>query len=159
MGQQVPGRPTMRHVENQMSTMGYQNHQKGQHPQTIPQAMPAEPEDTIPEKHVLEEEALHSLLNKDDPIYDGLELDPSAEQFLLLIADEFVESVLKAGTKLAKHRSSNVLEEKDIRLHLERYWNIRVPGYGSTGIRKKQRPPSQAHKQRMNAINKIKKKR
>jgi len=47
----------------------------------------------------------------------------------MLIAEEFVESVTDFSCKLAKHRKSNMLEVKDVKLYLERNWNIKVPGF------------------------------
>lgn len=46
------------------------------------------------------------------------------------------------GCQLAKHRKSDRLEVKDLALHLERAYNIRVPGFapdevargGATGV-------------------------
>lgn len=44
-------------------------------------------------------------------------------------ANEFVKNVVSQACELAKHRGGNVLELRDMRLVLERRWNIVLPGY------------------------------
>jgi len=39
------------------------------------------------------------------------------------IADDFIENVVTASCKIAKHRKSNTLEAKDVQLHLGTYSN------------------------------------
>ncbi|CAG8710626.1 8926_t:CDS:2, partial [Dentiscutata erythropus] len=71
-------------------------------------------------------------------------------QMLLEIADEFITSVSSFACLLAKHRKSDTLEVKDLQLHLERNWNIRIPGFASDEIRsvRKTIVPS-SHQQKM----------
>ncbi|KZO92566.1 hypothetical protein CALVIDRAFT_540837 [Calocera viscosa TUFC12733] len=64
-----------------------------------------------------------------------LELDPSAESFLLAAADEFIESVAQFAADMALHRGSDTLEPKDLQLHLERNYNVRLPNYASDETR------------------------
>ncbi|KZT59537.1 hypothetical protein CALCODRAFT_481431 [Calocera cornea HHB12733] len=64
-----------------------------------------------------------------------LELDPSAESFLLAAADEFIESVTQFAADMALHRGSDTLEPKDLQLHLERNYNVRLPNYASDETR------------------------
>ena len=65
---------------------------------------------------------------------DGM-IDGDVEETLFDAADEFVTSVTSFACRLAKHRKSDKLEAKDLQLHLERNWNIRVPGYSADEIR------------------------
>jgi hypothetical protein len=50
-------------------------------------------------------------------------------QVLLELADDFLENLISAGSVLAKHRGSDVLEVRDVALHMERAWDMRLPGY------------------------------
>lgn len=62
-------------------------------------------------------------------------IDGDVEETLFDAADEFVTSVTSFACRLAKHRKSEKLESKDIQLHLERNWNIRIPGYSADEVR------------------------
>ncbi|XP_075577902.1 transcription initiation factor TFIID subunit 12 isoform X3 [Pelecanus crispus] len=89
----------------------------------------------------------------------GGRLSPESNQMLLQIADDFIESVVTAACQLARHRKSNTLEVKDVQLHLERQWNMWIPGFGSEEIRPyKKACTTEAHKQRMALIRKTTKK-
>ncbi|TRZ03067.1 hypothetical protein DNTS_029872 [Danionella cerebrum] len=86
-------------------------------------------------------------------------LSPEGTQMLLQIADDFIESVVTAACQLARHRKSSTLEVKDVQLHLERQWNMWIPGFGSDEIRPyKKACTTEAHKQRMALIRKTTKK-
>ncbi|OCT94408.1 hypothetical protein XELAEV_18012078mg [Xenopus laevis] len=105
---------------------------------------------------VLSKKKLHDLVREVDP---NEQLDEDVEEMLLQIADDFIESVVSAACQLARHRKSNTLEVKDVQLHLERQWNMWIPGFGSEEIRPyKKACTTEAHKQRMALIKKTQKK-
>lgn len=83
-----------------------------------------------------------------EPLIDG-----DVEELLLELADEFVASVTGFACKLAKHRRSDVLEAKDIHMHLERNWNMHIAGYSSDEIRSIRRfAPLPAYQQKLQNI-------
>jgi len=75
-------------------------------------------------------------------------------QFLQEHVDEFVESVTEFACRLAKHRKSKTLEARDVQLHLEKNWNIRVPGYGDDPRPAKKTATSPEHTARVQMIAK-----
>ncbi|CCH44367.1 Transcription initiation factor TFIID subunit 12 [Wickerhamomyces ciferrii] len=80
-------------------------------------------------------------------------IDGDVEELLLDLADEFVTNVTGFACRLAKHRKSENLDVKDVQLHLEKNWNIRIPGYSSDEIRSVRKwVPSNAHNQRIQGI-------
>lgn len=80
-------------------------------------------------------------------------IDGDVEELLLDLADEFISSVTSFACKIARHRKSDVLEVKDIQLHLEHNWNIRIPGYSSDEIRSIRKvSPTQGYLQKLNAL-------
>ena len=75
----------------------------------------------LPSKKLLE------LVKQIDP---NQTIETEVEELLLEMTNDFIERVVTFSCQLAKHRGSQVLEAKDVQLHLERNWNIRVPGAG-----------------------------
>jgi len=115
---------------------------------------------STPDKHVISREKLQELVQ----MFDSTErLDTEAEDLLLLVADEFVDSVTEFACKLAKHRKSNTLEARDLELHLEKAWNIKIPGFctstPSADANPVRRPNlmTASHQQRLMDIKKTKK--
>ncbi|CCE61239.1 hypothetical protein TPHA_0A01560 [Tetrapisispora phaffii CBS 4417] len=81
-------------------------------------------------------------------------IDGDVEELLLDLADDFVTNVTSFACRLAKHRKSENLESRDIQLHLERNWNIRIPGYSGDEIRSTRKwLPTQAFSQKLQSIN------
>lgn len=82
-------------------------------------------------------------------------MEPEVEDVLVEIADDFVESITKAACSLAKHRRSTTLEAKDILLHVERNWNITLPGFGGDEVKLYKKPyTNDIHKERLAMIRK-----
>ncbi|XP_071818937.1 transcription initiation factor TFIID subunit 12-like [Apostichopus japonicus] len=105
---------------------------------------------------VLNKKKIQDLVREIDP---NTQLDEDVEEMLLQIADDFIENIVTAGCQLAKHRKSSTLEVRDVLLHLERNWNMWIPGYTSEENRQVKRPAAtEAHKQRMTLIRKTLKK-
>ena len=66
-----------------------------------------------------------------------------------------MQNVTKFACSLARHRRSNTLEVKDVRLHLEKNWNMRIPGFASDDVRLPKKPTmNEAHKMRVLAVKK-----
>ncbi|KAK9372123.1 transcription initiation factor TFIID subunit A-domain-containing protein [Lipomyces chichibuensis] len=80
-------------------------------------------------------------------------IDCDVEELLLDLADQFVISVASFSCRLAKHRKSNTLNVNDVKLHLERNWNIKIPGYNGDEIRSVRRwNPTQSYLQKLSGI-------
>ncbi|KAJ2750498.1 Transcription initiation factor TFIID subunit 12 [Coemansia aciculifera] len=99
---------------------------------------------------ILSKRKIQELVSEIDPTE---RLEPQVEDILCDIADEFIESVTTFACKLAKHRKSDALEAKDLQLHLERNWNIRIPGFASEEIRSVRKTTvPQTHQEKISAI-------
>lgn len=76
-----------------------------------------------------------------------------AELILLDLADEFVTSVSSFACQLAKRRKADAIESKDIQLHLEKNWNIKIPGYANDEIRSIRKwHPTASYTQKINGV-------
>mmetsp|Transcript_43216 Transcript_43216/g.97675 ORF Transcript_43216/g.97675 Transcript_43216/m.97675 type:complete len:208 (+) Transcript_43216:21-644(+) len=78
---------------------------------------------------------LGTLLRDIDPRF---EFDSEAQDLVLQLAEDFIAKATKHACLLAKHRGATSVDVKDIRLVLEKQWDIRVPNV--TG--EKPPPPS-----------------
>ncbi|KAL6521121.1 hypothetical protein OROGR_017690 [Orobanche gracilis] len=109
---------------------------------------------------IVSKRSIQELVNQIDP---SEKLDPEVEDILVNIAEDFVESKLRKscflittfGCSLARHRKSTTLEAKDIILHLERNWNMALPGFGGDEIKIYKKPTvSEMHRERLAAVKK-----
>jgi histone H3/H4 len=103
---------------------------------------------------LLSKRKLQDLVKSIDP---DERLEPDVEELLMEVADEFIDSVLQQSCKIARHRKGQMLEVKDVQLHLERNWNIRIPGYSSEEVRSvKKYNPAPGHVAKVGAVNQAK---
>ncbi|GMG20652.1 unnamed protein product [Ambrosiozyma monospora] len=93
---------------------------------------PPEGSDRVLNKRKLKELVRSISSEEGDP---EIPIDADVEDLLLDLADEFVTSVTSFACRLVKHRKSENIEPRDVQFHLERNWNIRVPGYSADEIR------------------------
>ncbi|XP_053615448.1 transcription initiation factor TFIID subunit 12 [Plodia interpunctella] len=99
---------------------------------------------------------LQELVREVDPT---VQLDEEVEEMLLQLADDFIDTTLNASCALAKHRHAPTVELRDVQLHLERQWNMWIPGFGNDELRPYKRAAvTEAHRQRMALIRKTIKK-
>lgn len=70
-----------------------------------------------------------------DPSADSHALAPDVEEAVLTMADDFVDNVITAACRLAKLRSNQTLELRDVQVVLERNYGIRIPGYSLDEVR------------------------
>lgn len=101
---------------------------------------------------ILSKRNIQELVYQIDPSEN---LDPEVEDVLVDIAEDFIDSVTTFGCSLAKHRKSNTLEARDILLHLERNWNMTLPGFSGDEIKTYKKPvANDTHKERLALIKK-----
>lgn len=84
-------------------------------------------------------------------------IDGDVEELLLDLADEFVSSVTTFACRLAKHRKTDSIDVRDVQLHLERNWNVRVPGYAMDEVRTMRKwQPSSLYNQKVSGVDIVK---
>ena len=80
-------------------------------------------------------------------------IDGDVEELLLDLADEFITSVTGFACRLAKHRKVDSVDVRDVQLHLERNWNIRIPGYAMDEIRTTRKwQPNPSYNQKVSGV-------
>ncbi|KAL5337544.1 transcription initiation factor TFIID subunit A-domain-containing protein [Aspergillus crustosus] len=104
-------------------------------------------------QRVLSKKMLDILVRQVTGGGEGEGLTPDAEEFILQMADDFVDDVITAACRLAKLRHSSSLEIRDIQLVLERNYNMRISGFSTDDLRTVKKPqPTQGWTQKMSAI-------
>jgi transcription initiation factor TFIID subunit TAF12 len=120
-------------------------------PSAVPQAFHVTQDG---DTRLLSKRKLQDLVKSIDP---EERLEPDAEELLMEVADEFIDSVLQQSCKIARHRRGQMLEVRDVQLHLERNWNIRIPGYAAEDVKTaKKYNPTVSHTARLAAVNQAK---
>jgi len=108
------------------------------------------------DKKLMDKKRLQDLVNEIDP---NMQLDDDLEEMLMKVLSDFVDDAVLSGCTLAQHRKSNTLDVKDIKLHLDKQWNIFVPGFGNDESKQNKKvQATEVHKQRMALIRKANKK-
>lgn len=101
---------------------------------------------------IISKRSIQELVAQIDPTE---RLVPEVEDILVDIAEDFVESIATSACSLAKHRKSTTLEAKDILLHLDRNWNMTLPGFMGDEIKCYKKPSiNDIHKERLAVIKK-----
>jgi transcription initiation factor TFIID subunit TAF12 len=81
------------------------------------------------------------------------QVPPEVEELLLDVGDDFVEHCAAGAAALARHRGSDTLDASDVRLHVERVWNLPLPGHGGDDLhRAATASETQPHAARVAAI-------
>ncbi|XP_011642148.1 transcription initiation factor TFIID subunit 12 [Pogonomyrmex barbatus] len=139
------------------TTTAVQSQTQSQQTQYVPQPSKPVQQSSTPSSfsdfpQFLTKTRLQDLVKEVDPTE---QLDEEVEEMLLQLADDFVETTVNAACLLAKHRHANTVEVKDVQLHLERNWNMWIPGFGTDEVRPYKRATvTEAHKQRLALIRK-----
>ncbi|XP_012226617.1 transcription initiation factor TFIID subunit 12 [Linepithema humile] len=153
--QTSPGLPNLQSSGTTTTTM--QSQTQSQQTQYISQPSKQVQQSSTPSSfsdfpQFLTKTRLQDLVREVDPTE---QLDEEVEEMLLQLADDFVETTVNAACLLAKHRHANTVEVKDVQLHLERNWNMWIPGFGTDEVRPYKRATvTEAHKQRLALIRK-----
>ena len=93
--------------------------------------------------HAVSREMLEKMIKECAP---GETFDEDVKTALLQLADDFVEEVAMQSHKLAKLRNADVIDVKDVALHLEREWDIVVPGTSGEELKPYKRPQKRGTK-------------
>jgi histone H3/H4 len=89
------------------------------------------------DSHAISRATLESLLKECAP---GEVFEDDVKTALLQLADDFVEEVALNSNRLAKLRNADCIDVKDVALHLEREWDIVVPGSAGDDLMPYKRP-------------------
>ena len=84
----------------------------------------------------------------------GLILEPAAEDLLVRLGEDFLIRVVELACKSANVREGSALEVEDLKLVLEKYWDIKAPEFEKEDSAKLTKR-SQAKIKREAAVRKI----
>lgn len=127
----------------------------GRPPLTSKRTFPPPPSNiSIPEK-VFNKRKISELVKSMMPAGGENVVDPEVEDLLGDLIEEFVDDVTKFSVRLAKHRKAERVESKDVHVHLERNWDIRVPGIGGKDEVEivRRMVPAKSYVNRLDAVN------
>jgi hypothetical protein len=91
---------------------------------------------------------LNDLLHSLDPNYS---LDSQAEDEVLRLAQNFLDSVVTKSIRLSQHRGSKTLDVQDVQFVLAKQWGIVVPGLGPPTRPANRAPAAQKRKSETNS--------
>lgn len=153
MGQPVAGTPQQARTAGVAGTPSATQQQQAA---AAAAARPPVPSANAAEMKILSKQKLSELAK----LIDGDDrLDEEAARVMMLLADEFVDSVTQFACRLAKHRKSQIVEVKDVQMHLERNWGIRIASGGNDDFLpagRGRKRPLESHKQRLAIVKRFK---
>lgn len=83
----------------------------------------------VPEKVFNKRKISELIKNLMPDEVDEIVVENEVEELVGDLVEEFVDNVAMFASRLAKHRKSTHIETKDVHVHLERNWNLRVAGF------------------------------
>lgn len=83
----------------------------------------------VPEKVFNKRKISELIKNLMPDEVDEIVVENEVEELVGDLVEEFVDNVAMFASRLAKHRKSTHIEAKDVHVHLERNWNLRVAGF------------------------------
>jgi histone H3/H4 len=106
---------------------------------------------------IIDKKYLQELVQK---VVPDQRMDEEVEDFLVTIADDFIEKLITFSSMMAQNRNAKALDVKDVNLVLNKRWNMRFAEFGADNDPKghKRSKTCEAHKKRMALLRKILKK-
>lgn len=96
-------------------------------------------------------ELIRGLMPED---MDDSLIETEVEDIVGDLVEEFVDNITTFACRLAKHRKAEYVEAKDVYVHLERNWNIRVPGFPGDEVSIVRRTvPSKGYSSKIDMLN------
>lgn len=95
-------------------------------------------------------ELIKSLMPED---MEGV-IENEVEDLVGDLVEEFVGNITTFACRLAKHRRAEYVESKDVQVHLERNWNIRVPGFPGDEVSiVRKNVPTKSYNNKLDMVN------